>query len=114
MASSQRFVGFLMIVAAAIALASGLAALASPAAAIEVAPLPRAAEGFCRVALGPADDAPGWSQVSVSVNRSVDVDLTAGTGLTVACGTLGRSPLTPLSAPPTTIDPSIKGDFGAL
>ena len=114
MASSHRFVGFLMIVAAAIALASGLAALASPAAAIEVAPLPRAAESFCRVALGPADDAPGWSQVSVSVNRSVDVDLTAGTGLTVACGTLGGPALLPMNATPSAIDPSVKGDFGAL
>lgn len=114
MASSQRFLGFLMIMAAAMALATGLAALADPAAAVELPPSARPADTMCRVALGPAGAAAGWSQVDVTASRSIDLGLAAGTGLTVACGTLGTGNLMPASTPPTTLDPSVKGDFGAL
>lgn len=109
MASSQRFLGFLMIMAAAMALATGLAALADPAAAVELPP----SDSICRVALGPAGAA-GWSQVDVTASRSIDLGLAAGTGLTVACGTLGAGDLMPASTAPTMLDPSVKGDFGAL
>lgn len=118
MASSQRFFGFLMIMAAAMALASALAVMADPAGAVELPPVPRPAESICRVALGPSGSAAGWSQVDVSASRSIDFGLAAGNGLTVACGTLGVGPgtdmLVPANTVPAALDPSVKGDFGAL
>lgn len=70
----------------------------------------------CLVGLGSGDGDPAWSQLDVTPNRSVDLDLANGAGLTVACGTFGSTGHRPATivAPTDNVDPSRKGDFGSL
>ena len=90
--------------------------LAFPASAVEAPSSASSALPVCLVGLGPGDGSPAWSQLDMTPNRSVDLDLADGTGLTVACGMLAPPKAGAASgiAPVRTADPSIKGDFGSL
>ncbi len=84
------------------------------ASAVEVGP--GASPEACLVGLGADDGSSLWSQLDVGPNRSVDLDLADGAGLTVACGTFVASKYQPtaIAGPSQSVDPSIKGDFGSL
>ncbi|CAI9411553.1 hypothetical protein ANOBCDAF_02482 [Pleomorphomonas sp. T1.2MG-36] len=90
--------------------------IASPAFAVEASSAAPPALSVCLVGLGSGDGSPAWSQLDVTPNRSVDLDLADGTGLTVACGMLAppKSGAVSKIAPGRPADPSIKGDFGSL
>lgn len=70
----------------------------------------------CLVGLGADNGSSLWSQLDVGPNRSVDLDLADGAGLTVACGTFIASKYQPTAnvGPSHSADPSVKGDFGSL
>lgn len=70
----------------------------------------------CLVGLGAEDGSSLWSQLDVGPNRSVDLDLADGAGLTVACGTFISSKYQPTAtaSPNQSADPSVKGDLGSL
>lgn len=114
MAHPNRFLSFLMIAAAAVTLAAGLAALSAPARAVELGAAARVAGDVCRVDLRAGDGTALWPEVALVAMSSIDVGLAAGTGLTVACGSAGTRPSAPAAGLPVPGDPSIKGDFGAL
>lgn len=84
--------------------------------AVEAPSVPPSGMSVCLIGLGPGDGSPAWSQLDVTPNRSVDLDLADGAGLTVACGVLVAPKGGPVSRilPTRTGDPSIKGDFGSL
>ena len=88
----------------------------SPASALDVPSVAPPGVPVCLVGLGSGDGSPIWSLLDMTPNRSVDLDLADGAGLTVACGTFAA----PKSSPAATIvptgaaDPSAKGDFGSL
>ena len=71
---------------------------------------------ICLVGLGSGDGSPAWSQLDVTSSRSVDLDLSDGAGLTVACGTFAAPKFRPATVvtPVMDGDPSTKGDFGSL
>lgn len=95
---------------------AALFGFASPAFAVEASSAAPPALSVCLVGLGPGDGSPAWSQLGVTPNRSVDLDLADGTGLTVACGMLAppKAGAASRAAPARSADPSIKGDFGSL
>ena len=99
-----------------IAAAAAVSTLSSTAGAVETPSVAQQGTPACLVGLGSGDGSPAWSQLDVTSNRSVDLDLTEGAGLTVACG----SPIAPRFRPAAVIspvrigDPSAKGDFGSL
>ncbi len=103
------FSALLMAVSAVSALTSTASAVETPSVAPQGAPV-------CLVGLGSGDGAPAWSQLDVTSNRSVDLDLTDGAGLTVACGSIVTPTFRPATvvAPVRSVDPSAKGDFGSL
>lgn len=90
--------------------------LSSPAGAIEAPSVAPQGASVCLVGLGSDDGSPAWSQLDVTSNRSVDLDLTDGAGLTVACGSQVAPQFRPstMASPGRTGDPSAKGDFGSL
>lgn len=90
--------------------------LVPPASAIDAPSVASPGISVCLVGLGSGDGSPVWSRLDVTPNRSVDLDLADGAGLTVACGTLAAPKAGPAvkTIPARTADPSIKGDFGAL
>lgn len=114
MAHPNRFLSFLMIAAAAVTLAAGLAALSAPARAVELGAAARVAGDVCRVDLRAGDGTALWSEVALVAMSSIDVGLAAGTGLTVACGSVGSAGPAASGQIPRPLDPSVKGDFGAL
>ena len=71
---------------------------------------------ICSVGLGAGDGSPAWSEIDVTANRSIDLDLTEGAGMTVACGTAAGPGFQPAASglPGSLVDPSAKGDFGSL
>lgn len=99
-------------------LVAGSAAFGSalPARAVDTPPVPPSGTTACLVGLGSGDAGPAWSQLDVRSNRSVDLDLAEGAGLTVACGTFvsAKSQPSPVITPAASTDPSTKGDFGSL
>ncbi len=90
--------------------------LPSPAAAVEAPSGVSTRLPACLIGLGSGDGSPMWSLLDVTANRSVDLDLADGAGLTVACGTLAAPKSGPAATrgPAGTADPSAKGDFGSL
>ena len=90
--------------------------LAFPAYAVEPPSAAPPALSVCLAGLGSGDGSAAWSQLDVTPNRSVDLDLADGTGLTVACGMLAppTDGAVPKIAPVRAADPSVKGDFGSL
>lgn len=95
---------------------SAVSALTSTAGAVEVPTVAPQGAPVCLVGLGSDDGSPAWSQLDVTSNRSVDLDLTDGAGLTVACGSIAVPKYRPATAvtPVRSVDPSAKGDFGSL
>ena len=90
--------------------------LAFPASAVEAPSSASSALPVCLVGLGLGDGSPAWSQLDMTPNRSVDLDLADGAGLTVACGVLAapKGGAVLKSVPARAADPSTKGDFGSL
>ncbi|WP_026790097.1 hypothetical protein [Pleomorphomonas oryzae] len=111
MVCNFAFSAFLPAVAA-----TAVFALSSTAGAVEVPSVASQGAPVCLVGLGSDDGSPAWSQLDVTPNRSVDLDLSDGAGLTVACGSLSASKYRPATAvaPVRAADPSAKGDFGSL
>lgn len=70
----------------------------------------------CSVGLGAGDGSPAWSEIDVTTNRSIDLDLTEGAGMTLACGSAAAPGFQPAASglPGAVVDPSAKGDFGSL
>lgn len=95
---------------------SAVSALTSAAGAVEAPSVVPQGTPVCLVGLGSGDGTPAWSQLDVISNRSVDLDLTDGAGLTVACGSIVTPKPGPATAvaPISSVDPSAKGDFGSL
>jgi len=108
-----RIFSFPVSLAIAVAAVSGLA---SPAAAVEAPSVAPQGVPVCLIGLGSGDGSPAWSQLDVTSNRSVDLDLADGAGLTVACGAFVAPKFRPATAvaPLRPADPSTKGDFGSL
>lgn len=96
--------------------AAAVFALSSTAGAVEIPSAAPQGAPVCLVGLGSDDGSPAWSQLDVTSNRSVDLDLTDGAGLTVACGSFSAPTYRPATAvaPVGVGDPSAKGDFGSL
>ena len=103
------FSALLMAVSAMSALSTTARAVETPSVAPQGAPV-------CLIGLGSGDGSPAWSQLDVTSNRSVDLDLADGAGLTVACGSVATPKYRPATAvaPVRSVDPSAKGDFGSL
>lgn len=95
---------------------SAVSGLPSTAGAVEAPSLAPQGAPACLVGLGFGDGSPAWSQLDVTSSRSVDLDLTDGAGLTVACGTFSAPKFRPATAvaPARPGDPSAKGDLGSL
>jgi hypothetical protein len=102
----------------AILAAAALATVSSPlsAATSAVPAVAQPTSSVCSVGLGAGDGSPAWSEIDVTANRSVDLDLTEGAGMTVACGTAAAPGFQPAASglPGAIVDPSSKGDFGSL
>jgi hypothetical protein len=106
-----RIFGFLVSLVAI----STVPLLSLPAAAVEAPSHVPQGTSVCLVGLGSGDGTPAWSQLDVTSNRSVDLDLANGTGLTVACGAfIAPRDHSATAAPDRAMDPSTKGDFGSL
>ena len=88
--------------------------LSAATSAVPVAAQPTAS--VCSVGLGAGDGSPAWSEIDVTASRSIDLDLTEGAGMSVACGTAAAPGFQPAASglPGSIADPSAKGDFGSL
>ncbi|MBS1168345.1 MAG: hypothetical protein H6R00_4370 [Proteobacteria bacterium] len=95
---------------------SAVSGLSLTAGAVEASSWTPQGAPACLVGLGSGDGSPVWSQLDVTSSRSVDLDLTDGAGLTVACGTFSAPKVRPttVAVPVRGGDPSAKGDFGSL
>ena len=102
----------------AVLAAAALAMVSSPlsAATSAVPAVAQPASSVCSVGLGAGDGSPAWSEIDVTASRSIDLDLTEGAGMTVACGTAAAPGVQPTASglPGSFTDPSAKGDFGSL
>jgi hypothetical protein len=101
----------------AILAAAVLATFSSPlSAATSAVPVTQPTASVCSVGLGAGDGSPAWSEIDVTASRSIDLDLTEGAGMTVACGTAAAPGFQPTASglPGAVFDPSAKGDFGSL
>ena len=98
--------------------AAALAIVSSPlsAATSAVPAVAQPTASVCSVGLGAGDGSPAWSEIDVTASRSIDLDLTEGAGMTVACGSAAAPGFQPAASglPGSFADPSAKGDFGSL
>jgi hypothetical protein len=118
MIRTRHVLGFAAIVASAIVVASGLAAISSPAHAVSrEGEAPQAAEmalnaDACVVDISDVAGADEASPLSVAERQSVDLDLAGGYGVSVACGTgVGSAAAIGFDA---ETNPNIKADRAPL
>ncbi|WP_237152038.1 hypothetical protein [Oryzibacter oryziterrae] len=118
MFKTRRLLGFAAIVASAIVVASGLAAISSPAGAVtrqmdsvpsvSETPATLASAETCNVDISDVAGSDETSPLSVAEHHSVDLDLLEGYGVSVACGTGAGSAATAGFSVET--DPNLKAD----